>query len=196
MSAGPGFSPRRMRTKKGREFHVRPIHPDDSPRLIEAFQQCAPEDLRLRFFSSLSKLPKDLAARLTRVNGAREMAIVATESKAVVETIVGVVRLHYPAPDEPAEYGVIVRSDMKNLGLGRLLMLAMLDYAAAVGIRQVVGFVLTENHSMLRMARSLGAMIERQPTDFTVTRVLFDSSATRSSGNSGGSQRRPTTPSA
>jgi acetyltransferase len=181
MSAGPDFSPRRAHTAKGREFLLRPIRPDDAPGLIEAFRLCDPEDLRLRFFSAISDLSETLAARLSHIDPDHEMAIVATEPAAASETIAGVVRLIYATPGEAAEYGVIVRSDVKKLGLGRLLMLAILDHAAAAGIRQVVGYVLTENRTMLRMARGLGATIERQKTDVTVMRVLFDMAATKPS---------------
>jgi acetyltransferase len=174
MSTAPALRPTRVRAISGREFLLRPIVPDDAPRLIEAFLRCDPEDRRLRFFSSIRELSEGQAARLAHIDPDHEMVLVAIEPAVDPEAIVGVVHLVNDAIGGAAEIGIIVRSDLKRMGLGHLLMQAILDYAAARGIPQVSGHVLAENRTMLQMARELGATITRDGDDFTVMRVLFD----------------------
>jgi acetyltransferase len=60
-------------------------------------------------------------------------------------------------PDnENAEFGIIVRSDHKGRGLGRLLIDKMIRYCKARGTRRLVGDVLAANAPMLQLARALG----------------------------------------
>ncbi len=47
----------------GRELTVRPIRPEDAPKLIDMVAASAAEDVRLRFRAGLRRLPPDWAAR-------------------------------------------------------------------------------------------------------------------------------------
>ena len=51
---------------------------------------------------------------------------------------------------------MLVRSDLKGQGLGRLLLGTLLRYQTECGTRRLVGDVLHENHAMRGLARSLG----------------------------------------
>lgn len=82
--------------------------------------------------------------------------------------ILGVVRLISDPDNEAAEFAVMVRSDLKGIGLGYSLMLRMLDYARQRGIGRVFGDVLAENRTMLQMAEELGFGIQ-SPTDTSDT---------------------------
>ena len=79
--------------------------------------------------------------------------------------MIGGVRLHADANYERAEFAVIVRSDLKERGLGWALMSLMLDYARAEGLRHVEGQVLRENTAMLKMCGELGFTITADPDD-------------------------------
>ena len=58
-----------------------------------------------------------------------------------------------------------MRSDLKGLGLGWELMLLMIEWAKADGLRVVEGQVLRENTTMLDMCRRLGFGIRNDPDD-------------------------------
>ena len=55
-----------------------------------------------------------------------------------------------------AEFAIIVRSDLKGRGLGRLLLEKMIAYLAGRGTQRMVGLVLRENQAMRDLAQALG----------------------------------------
>ena len=60
-------------------------------------------------------------------------------------------------PDnEEAEFGVIVRSELKGGGLGLLLMRKLVDYQRSHGTVRLVANVLDHNDRMLNLAHELG----------------------------------------
>ena len=60
-------------------------------------------------------------ARLIPIDYARAMAFFAIDNS-LSGKMLGVVRLHRDANFDPAEYAILVRSDLKGRGLGWLLM--------------------------------------------------------------------------
>jgi acetyltransferase len=62
-----------------------------------------------------------------------------------------------------AEFAIIVRSDLKGAGLGRLLFQQLIEHARSRGTGRLVGIVLRENKRMLNLCRDLG--FEADPTE-------------------------------
>src|SRR5580658_10081385 len=60
------------------------------------------------------------------------------------------------ADGEGAEVAVLVRSDLKGQGLGRLLMQKLIGYCGRRGMRRLWMSVLNDNLPMLRLGASLG----------------------------------------
>jgi acetyltransferase len=158
----------------GTQFLLRPIRPEDEPRLVAGFAQLSPQSIRMRFFSTMRELPHSLAARLTQIDYDREMALVLTDpGPAGRQPIYGVVRVAADPDNERAEYAIVVRDDMTGRGLGMLLMQRLLAYAERRGIKEVFGDVLAENKRMLDIARRLeftAAPLAEQPSIIRVTR--------------------------
>jgi acetyltransferase len=136
---------------------VRPIRPDDGDRHRTFLQKLDPEDIRMRVFSSRREIAPSEVARLTQIDYEREMAFIATIAGAdgQQETI-GTVRAVTDADNASAEFGIIVRSDLKGQSLGLLLMHKMIRYCRERGTGELVGDVLRENAAMLKLARALG----------------------------------------
>ena len=142
---------------QGRPLTLRPVRPEDGPQHQAFIDQLAPEDLRLRFFSSRRELPRSEVARLTQVDYGREMAFLAVRpGPDGAEETLGVARAVCDPDNVEAEFAVIVRSDLKGEGLGTLLMNKLLAYLRARGTQRVVGNILFENRAMGEMARDLG----------------------------------------
>lgn len=80
-------------------------------------------------------------------------------------------RYHADPDYTRAEYGVLVRSDLKGHGLGWRLMEHLIAYARAEGLAELTGWVLAENATMLRMCRELGFSVEAVPEEATVRLV-------------------------
>lgn len=145
--------------RDGRRVPVRPIRPEDAPALKDMVQATTPEDIRLRFLHAMREMPIQLAARLTQIDYAREMAIAALNPEKPGE-IIGVARLSADPDGQRAEYAVLVRTDWKGTGLGYALMGDLIEYARARGVGELFGEVLAENRAMLQMCEELGFRIE------------------------------------
>jgi len=130
-----------------------------------------PEDQRLRFFTVAPELSHRFLARLTQIDYAREMAFVAIAEAS--GTLLGVVRMVADPDYVQAEYAILVRSDLKGLGLGWRLMQHLVTYARSEKLQQLHGSVLAGNSTMLQMCRELGFSIECEPGDDSVRRVVL-----------------------
>ena len=153
----------RITLRDGRKAFVRPVRPEDEELFLRFFKQVTPEDLRLRFFAPVRDFSHAFLARLTQIDYARAIAFVAFDDES--GEMMGAVRLHADANHETGEYGILLRSDLKGLGLGWELMRLMIEWAKAEGLRVVEGQVLRENTTMLDMCRSLGFSIRNDPDD-------------------------------
>ncbi len=145
---------------------IRPIRPEDEAQHRSFIEALRPEDLRLRFFSVRRELPRSELARLAQIDYAREMAFIAVRGlpDGTSQTL-GVVRAVIDPDNVDAEFAVIVRSDLKARGLGRILMRKMIAFLSGRGTQRMVGYVLRENEAMRKLARSLGFEPIAAPTD-------------------------------
>ena len=113
--------------------------------------------MRLRVFYSRRSIERSELARLTQIDYEREMAFVAvTEGPDGTPETLGVARAVADPDNIDAEFGIIVRSDLKGGGLGRLLMEKLIRTMREHGTRRLVATVLAENVGMLALARELG----------------------------------------
>jgi acetyltransferase len=149
-------------------IELRPIRPDDEALYEEFFRHVSATDARMRFFTPMTRLSHAHLARLTQIDYAREIAFVAIDGTGA---LLGVARYHADPDYTRAEYGVLVRSDLKGQGLGWRLMEHLIAYARADGLAELTGWVLAENTTMLRMCRELGFAIEAAPDDPTLRLV-------------------------
>ena len=142
---------------RGRLLTLRPIRPEDEAQHLDFLGRLDPADIRMRVFHSRRSIARSELARLTQIDYAREMAIMAVDcGPDGMEQTLGVVRAIADADNDSAEFGLVVRSDLKGWGLGQLLMQRIIDYQRAHGTRRLVATVLAENTRMLELARRLG----------------------------------------
>lgn len=155
--------------KDGRHILLRPIRPEDEPAHFAFFKRLSPEDLRFRFFGVVRELDHSEMARLTQIDYEREMAFIAAApgEDGMAETL-GVVRAATRPDNSSAEFAVIVRSDLKGQGLGRLLMEKIIRYCRERGTRVLTGQALMENSGMQGLAEKLGFSVVRNYDDDVV----------------------------
>ncbi len=154
---------RRATLQDGTKLLVRPIRPEDEALYSPFFAGVTQQDFRLRFFAPMKEFGHAFIARFTQIDYARAMAFIALDE--ATGEMLGVVRLHMNADYDTGEYAILLRSDLKGRGLGWLLMLLIIEYARAEGIRSICGQVLQENRNMLEMCRKLGFEIATDPQD-------------------------------
>jgi acetyltransferase len=111
----------------------------------------------MRVFYSRRGIEHSELARLTQIDYEREMAFIATAATANGgEETLGAARATADPDNVDAEFGIIVRSDIKGGGLGRALLAKLIAHFRARGTGRMVGSVLTGNRRMVQLARSLG----------------------------------------
>jgi acetyltransferase len=140
----------------GHELLLRPVRPEDENAYRAFFAALEPEDIRFRFFSTLRELPRSQIARATQIDYSREMTIVAIDRTDPHRGLLGVVQAMMDPDNVEAEFAIMVRSDLKGRGLGRILLHKIIDYCRARGVREIVGEVVPSNHRMLRLATEMG----------------------------------------
>jgi acetyltransferase len=154
---------RRITLPGGRAVLVRPVRPEDEALFRAFFGRVSAEDLRLRFFAPVRDFSHAFLARLTQIDYARAIAFVAIDPDS--GDMMGAVRLHADANHETGEYAILLRSDLKGLGLGWELMRLMIEWARAEGLATIEGQVLRENTTMLEMCRRLGFSVRGDPDE-------------------------------
>ncbi|WP_417309410.1 GNAT family N-acetyltransferase [Devosia sp.] len=154
----------------GRDVLIRPIRPYDSRLYPDFMARTNREDLRLRFLSAITNLTDDMMVRFTQLDYDREMAFIAVDE--ATDELMGMARYSADPDRIKAEFGVLVRSDLKGIGLGATLLQHLIDHARTEGIGALEGIVLRENARMLRLAHELGFIEDRADEPGLVRVVL------------------------
>ena len=161
---------------QGERLLLRPIRPEDEDQHRAFLERLTPQDIRMRIFHTRRELPRSELARLTQIDYAREMAFIAERRGAdgARETL-GTVRAIADPDNLAAEFAIVVRSDLKGRGLGRLLLDKIVRYARAQGTLRLVGTVLRENAGMLELARHCGFVVDAaQPPEPDVVHLVLE----------------------
>ena len=151
---------------RGAPLVLRPIRAEDEDQHLAFLRQMDPEDIRMRVFYRRRSIAHAELARLTQIDYTREMAFIATRATPDGgEETLGVVRASIDPDNATAEFGVLVRSDLKGGGLGWRLMHKLIAQLRAQGTGRLVGTVLTQNPGMLAMVSALGFTEAAHPDD-------------------------------
>jgi RimJ/RimL family protein N-acetyltransferase len=144
--------------RDGARLTIRPIQPDDAPRLQAFHARLSPESIYLRFLSPHPVLSASEAEQFTNVDYQSRLAFVATRLEGQEESIVGVARYDVLGPSRPgaAEAAIVVEDDYQGRGVGTRLADCLVAYARDHGIRTIVAEVEAENERMLNFIRRSG----------------------------------------
>ena len=164
---------RNVTLKDGTALRLRPIRPDDAPRLISLYNRLSRLTAYQRFFSAMKRLPPDWARLLATVDYHRRLALVAEHGPADAPEIEAVAR--YEPTDDPGtvEVAFAIQDGYQGKGLGTLLLRHLLDAAEARGIHRFCAYVLADNQRMLALFSRLTDIRERRLESGVVT-LLFE----------------------
>ncbi len=157
----------------GKSLLLRPIRPEDGEEHQRFFKSLDPVDVRFRMFMHMHELQPSQLARMTQIDYDREMAFIAVRQRddGHDETL-GVVRAVADPDNQDAEFAIIIRSDLKGLGLGQMLMNKLIDYFRRRGTQRIVGETLPDNHALLDLVRGFGFETRFEPAQETVKLCL------------------------
>lgn len=140
--------------RSGEIYRIRSVRRSDEARLRDMILRCSAEDLRLRCFGLSKTFADAFAARLAGIEGDGEFALLAVAPSGEIAGVVHAVGL--PGEAGAADYDILVRTDLKGLGIGTRLMREMLSEAARCGFTAIQGDVMIANRAMLLLASDLG----------------------------------------
>ncbi len=133
-------------------FRVRPLRAADRAAYDSFGARLDPDDLRLRFAGPVKLDGPVFNEQFRRIDHDRVEAFAVFNAG---NEILGIAHLVRTVP-AAAEVALIVRSDLKRRGLGRLLLDRLVRHAQALGLAELSGQVLQENRPMLRLAIQAG----------------------------------------
>lgn len=147
----------------GQAISIRPMRPEDLDIESEFVQAWSAETRYNRLFSAGSYTSPERLKTITRIDYARDMALIAAVMLEDREVEIGVARYVLREDNRTCEFALAVADAWQHRGIGRALMLNLMDAAAAAGIETMVGDILSTNAPMLHFMRSLGFAIESTP---------------------------------
>jgi GNAT superfamily N-acetyltransferase len=163
---------RTVALRDGASARIRPIRPDDEPRLVDLYERLSQHTAYQRFFTVMRRLPNDWYHFFANVDYVRRLALVAERETVVGVQLIGVGRYEPSEEPDAAEVALVVEDGWQGRGLGAILLETVLAAAEARGIRRFRAYVLAENHRMLRLLATRTAVEERK-TEEGVTGLRF-----------------------
>jgi GNAT superfamily N-acetyltransferase len=156
----------------GRSVALRPVGPQDADAEQGFVRALSPSSRVLRFHFGMRELAPALLRAMTEVDPQRQVAVAARDTHD--GRLVADARYVLEGDAGEAEFAIAVADDWQGAGLGRGLLLWLLDDARRRGLAVLFGDVLHDNQRMIAMVRSHGGHFVRHPGDATLTRARFD----------------------
>ncbi len=149
----------------GRPVSLRPIRPEDEPRMFQLFDTFSKETWRYRFFGPMREVTHEDMVRFTNIDYRREMAIIAELNEEEERKMIGVGRLITDPDREGGEFAVVVGDPWQGLGLGEKLTDALIGIAEDRGLEKIWGTILINNKPMINLCKKLGFEIKKEDND-------------------------------
>jgi len=154
--------------RDGRVVHLRAVTPADESEFRQAFERMS-DNARYMRFMRVVREPDAKRLRATLASFPETgIGIVATVPASDGIDIVGSAVAIFAADRSSCEFAITVASEFGGAGLATALMTALIHQARQRGLKEMEGYVLTQNQAMLGLAKRLGFRIEREPGDPTI----------------------------
>jgi GNAT superfamily N-acetyltransferase len=137
----------------GGALTVRPIAAIDAPALVALHGRLSADTIYRRYFGARPHLSPADVQRFTRVVEDWRFALVAVREP---DDLVAVARYEGSPGEQRAEIAVVVDDALQRQGVGRALLLRLVDVASVRGLDALVADVLGANRAMLGLLRGLG----------------------------------------
>jgi len=145
----------------GGTVQVRCIRPEDEPAMIRFHQTLSDSSVFFRYAGILKfdlRVAHERLARICRVDGEHELALVAEQSVPGESSpaIVAVARLARLPGERSAEFALVVSDRLQGQGIGHALLARLLEAGRGWGLDRIVAQISPDNLSMRRVCRDLG----------------------------------------
>jgi acetyltransferase len=145
--------------RSGEQVTIRPIRPEDEPKLVTFHKKLSERSVYLRY-ASLMKLEQRVAherlARICFIDYDREMTLVAERTNDEGEKeIIGAGRLTQQPGRNEAEFGMLVIDDFQEEGIGTELLRRLVQVGEDEGLDRITADILDQNRAMQRVCEKL-----------------------------------------
>lgn len=149
-----------FQTRDGTLVRLRPIRPEDEPRIAAFERGLSPESVFSRYFSTPNlqeRTRHDRLAQLCFIDYARQMVLVAEARDAAGQaSIVGIGHLIRMRGAEGSEFALLLSDAYQRRGLGTEMLQRLIEIARAEGWGPVTAVMLPENRAMQEICQRLG----------------------------------------
>jgi len=143
------------------EILLRPIRPEDEPKLVRFHKDLSQETVRQRYLEVVhyeERVAHEQLQKMCFNDYDREIAIVA-EHKG---EILGIIRLTKVPGTHDATFALVVKDQWQHKGIGAKLMKKILQIAKEEKILHIIAHMLDENFQMQKLLKSCGFSLRKE----------------------------------
>lgn len=155
-------------TQAGIQLNIRPASPEDKDQVLSFLHAASPADLRFRFLSAV-KPTEGLARILTDVDHRETEDLIAFDARD--GSIAATAMIAQGSSGEMAEAAVLVRSDLKHLGIGWTMLKEACEYARERGYQRIECIESSSNLEAISLEREQGFTAAIRPGNAEITIV-------------------------
>jgi len=148
--------PDRWTLPNGTRLSIRPVQPHDAPQLEALITGLGTRDRCWRFHGAVNGVTPERLRSMVTPGTPQQLALVATAHMPRGETLVADVRCVLDETGRAAEFGLMVASGWRRLGVGQHAMAALQAAAAGLGLSWLYGSVRADNLPMLALMQRCG----------------------------------------
>ncbi len=163
--------------KDGTQVTIRPIRPEDEPRMVRFHETLSERSVYYRYFHMMNLEQRVQHERLMRtcfIDYDQEMALVAErrDPESGAEEILAVARMTRVHGTREAEVAIVVADKWQGRGLGKELLGRLLIVGADEKLERLTADMLPENRDIMRICEKLGFTLKHSLDD-EVVRAVF-----------------------
>ena len=147
----PAALVRPLDLESGASLLLRPVRPDDEPRLVAFFGRLSARSVYQRFFRAYERLPREWYQHFANVDYRARLALVAEEHDAGGPCLRGLAQYEPGVAPGTTEIAIVVEDAWQRRRVGHRLLESLLAAAEARGLRRFTADVLADNRAMLRL---------------------------------------------
>jgi acetyltransferase len=159
------------RNKRGEQFVLRPVLPQDKPLLQEFYSSLSPLSRRMRFHGAVNSLSANTLNAMSEIDYDKHLALVVTFVSEGVETIVADARYVIDSSLNGGEFAIAVSDLWQRRGIAEQAMKGLCKAAKLQGLGWLWGEVLSNNSAMLGLMHKVGFYQSAAGEESSVVRV-------------------------
>ena len=154
--------------RDGAAVTIRPIQPEDEPKMVKFHQTLSDRSVYLRYFAPLKldqRVAHERLSRMCFIDYDRELVLVVErrDPKNDEAEILGVGRLSKLHGANEAEFALTVSDQWQRQGLGAQLLKLLVRAGRDERLERITATMLADNPGMQHLARKLGFSLQHQP---------------------------------